>query len=108
AARAGLVMFNKPQDSIFDWIFGTPDLEYYRKAATMSAAKYGIQLAEDPIFVTWAMNSDSVEHSLWPQARNFWLLTSLMALPICATASALAEVLSSLSVPKGYVPFFEK
>jgi len=107
-ARAGLVMFNKTQDSIFDWIFGTPDLEYYRKAAAMASAKYGVKLAEDPIFVTWAMNSDSVAHSLWPQARNFWLLSSFMALPLCAMASALGEVLASFSVAKGYVPFFEK
>ncbi|OLP97919.1 Ankyrin-2 [Symbiodinium microadriaticum] len=43
----------KNQDSIFDWIFGTPDLEFYRKAAAMASAKYGVKLAEDPIFVTW-------------------------------------------------------
>lgn len=88
AAHAGLVIFNKTQ--ALNQIF-KQDLDYYMKAARMASARFGVQLAEEPIFLTWVGDSDLALANLWPQARNAWLLSSMLALPLCAVITFAIE-----------------
>mmetsp|Transcript_29814 Transcript_29814/g.70976 ORF Transcript_29814/g.70976 Transcript_29814/m.70976 type:complete len:312 (-) Transcript_29814:87-1022(-) len=97
AAHAGLVLFNRTQDS-FSWIFGKQDLDYYMQAARMSAARFGIHLATQPIFLTWVSDTASAQRELWPQARNVWLLSSMLALPVFAVVSFACEAVMANDV----------
>ncbi|CAK8991384.1 unnamed protein product [Durusdinium trenchii] len=89
AAHSGLVIFNKTQTAL-SWAFAQ-DLDYFMKAARMASARFGIHLAEEPIFVSWVSDTKTAMANLWPEARNIWLLSSMLALPAFAVISFACE-----------------
>ena len=64
----------------------------------MMSGKYGVALVEEPIFLTWG-DANGVVSGLWPEARNVWLLCSMLALPAAAVLTlAIQAQLKALSL----------
>lgn len=103
-SHAGLVIFNKTQAGLTQ--FFKQDLDYYLQAAKMASARYGVELAEEPIFLTWVGDSDLALRNLWPQARNAWLLLSMLALPAFVLMTLAIEATRRSKAPG--IPLFKE